>query len=285
MVPTEQLASADVWHALLHAGKHGMPLGALVRNLGKMTSTGLLSIGSDAARFVVEKLADARAIEKARLHPMSLLIAQRVYASGHGDKGKLAWHPVASIVDALDRAFYLAFRAVTATHKRHLLALDVSGSMASGRVAGSPLSPREASAAMALVTANVEDNTAFTAFTDKLVSLDLSARMSLRDAVAKVSGLRFGATDCAQPMLYALEKKLNVDVFVVYTDSETWAGKVKPHDALTRYREATGINAKLVVVGMVSNGFSIADPNDAGMLDVVGFSTETPQALAAFVNE
>ena len=40
--------------------------------------------------------------------------------------------------------------------------------------------------------------------------------------------------------------------------------------------------AKLVVVGMVSNGFSIADPNDAGMLDVVGFDTGTPAVIADF---
>ena len=33
-----------------------------------------------------------------------------------------------------------------------------------------------------------------------------------------------GGTDCAQPMLYAKKKRLEVDVFIVYTDSETWAG-------------------------------------------------------------
>jgi 60 kDa SS-A/Ro ribonucleoprotein len=41
-------------------------------------------------------------------------------------------------------------------------------------------------------------------------------------------------------------------------------------------------NAKLIVVGMVSNGFSIADPNDAGMLDVVGFDTSAPAVMADF---
>lgn len=30
---------------------------------------------------------------------------------------------------------------------------------------------------------------------------------------------------------------------------------------------------------MVSNGFSIADPNDARMMDVVGFDTATPQVI------
>ena len=40
----------------------------------------------------------------------------------------------------------------------------------------------------------------------------------------------------------------------------------------------------MVVVAMASNGFSIADPDDAGMLDVVGFDTATPGVLAEFIN-
>jgi 60 kDa SS-A/Ro ribonucleoprotein len=68
----------------------------------------------------------------------------------------------------------------------------------------------------------------------------------------------------------------------VYTDSETWHGEIHPVQALQRYRERTGIGAKLIVVGMVSSGFSIADPNDAGMLDVVGFDTAVPQLMSHF---
>ncbi len=97
-----------------------------------------------------------------------------------------------------------------------------------------------------------------------------------------VSDLPFGGTDCALPMLYAQAKGREVDTFVVYTDSETWAGDVHPVQALRDYRRASGIAARLVVVGMVSNGFSIADPADAGMLDVVGFDTATPQLVSDF---
>jgi hypothetical protein len=43
-----------------------------------------------------------------------------------------------------------------------------------------------------------------------------------------------------------------------------------------------GIDARLVVAGMVSNDFSVADVADPG-LDVVGFDTATPQLIAAFV--
>jgi 60 kDa SS-A/Ro ribonucleoprotein len=55
-----------------------------------------------------------------------------------------------------------------------------------------------------------------------------------------------------------------------------------PVQALRDYRERMGIAAKLIVVGMVANRFSIADPNDAGMLDVVGFDTATPELIGSF---
>jgi 60 kDa SS-A/Ro ribonucleoprotein len=100
--------------------------------------------------------------------------------------------------------------------------------------------------------------------------------------VKLTSGLPFGGTDCALPMLWALEQKVAVDTFVVYTDSETWFGQVHPAEALRRYRQQMGIPAKLIVVGMVANSFSIADPKDGGMLDVVGFDTAAPQVMRDF---
>ena len=50
-----------------------------------------------------------------------------------------------------------------------------------------------------------------------------------------------------------------------------------------RHRDETGIAAKPVVVGMVANQFSIADPNDAGALDVVGFNAAAPAVIADFL--
>jgi 60 kDa SS-A/Ro ribonucleoprotein len=44
----------------------------------------------------------------------------------------------------------------------------------------------------------------------------------------------------------------------------------------------TGIPAKLIVAGMTSTGFSIADPDDGGMLDVVGFDRAAPAVMADF---
>lgn len=166
-----------------------------------------------------------------------------------------------------------------------MLALDISGSMVAP-VHGLPsLSCREASTAMALVTAAAEPNHCFVAFTSgnaRLTPLAISPRQRLDDVVKLTSALPFGGTDCALPMVEALKHRWAVDVFVIYTDNETWAGDIHPTQALRAYRERMGIPAKLVVVGMASNGFSIADPNDAGMLDVVGFDTATPDVISGF---
>lgn len=98
-----------------------------------------------------------------------------------------------------------------------------------------------------------------------------------------MDGMKFGRTDCAQPTLWAIANRVrDVDVFVVYTDNETWVGKIHPVQALAQYRRKFNPQAKLVTVGMVSNGFSIADPNDAKMMDVVGFDTATPRVIRDF---
>jgi 60 kDa SS-A/Ro ribonucleoprotein len=260
-----------------------------------MSKVGLLGPMSDAAGTITARLGDRMALKAARVHPIALLAALKTYAQGHGMKGKNSWRPVASVVDALDGAFYLAFDNATTTGKRVMLALDVSGSM-SGRVLGMEyLDCREASAAMALVTAATEPSHMFTAFTagsypsrwglrlgSGLSTLDISPRQRLDDVVKRISGLPFGGTDCALPMVEALKHGWLIDLFVIYTDNETWAGSVHPAQALRQYRERTGIAARLAVVAMASNGFSIADPADAGMLDVVGFDAATPGLIADF---
>jgi 60 kDa SS-A/Ro ribonucleoprotein len=294
---SEHLTSPEVWEALLS----DMPMTAMIRNLATLTRVGVAVPGSSGTKKVVAQLGDAERIRRARVHPIALLAALRTYQAGRGVRGRHTWNPVRAIVDALDAAFYTAFANVEPAGARLLLALDVSGSMTGGAVAGVPgLTPRDASAALALVTAATEPDydvvgffagkggfkkrgrQLYSGYSDGLTPLTISPRQRLDDVVKSVSDLPFGGTDCALPMLYAQAAEREVDTFVIYTDSETWAGEIHPVQALRDYRQASGIDARLVVVGMVSNGFSIADPNDPGMLDVVGFDTATPQLISDF---
>ena len=138
----EHLTSIAVWEALLE----DMPMTALIRNLATMTRVGVIAPGSDGTAKVAAQLADTGRLRKARVHPIAVLAALRTYASGHGVRGRGEWNPVREVVDALDAAFYASFGNVEPTGKRLLLALDVSGSMEWGEVAGVPgLSPRDAS--------------------------------------------------------------------------------------------------------------------------------------------
>jgi len=211
-VPTVLLKETVVWQALLDR----MQMTALLRSLAKLTAVEALKPFGEGLPLVLSAFGDGERIRRARLHPLAILLGLSVYAQGRGDKGSLVWEPLPQVIDALNAAFYTAFDAIEPTGKRLLLALDVSGSMGGGRVAGTALTPRAASAAMALTTAATEANTHIVGFTaadgrdwqagSVMAPLRLSPSMRLDDAVGTVTGLPFGRTDCALPMLYALEK-------------------------------------------------------------------------------
>jgi 60 kDa SS-A/Ro ribonucleoprotein len=280
-IPSNWHGSTAVWRKLLP----NLPMTALIRNLARLTAHGVLKSGGADTKQVVARLRNPEQLVRARIHPVAALSALMTYQQGKGMRGSLTWEPITAVIDALDKAFYKTFKTVEPTGKRLVLALDVSGSMAGGMVAGVPgLSPLVASAAMALVTAATESDVTIIGFSSQMVRLNISARQRLDDVVKTVSGLPFMGTDCALPMLWALENGVKADAFVIYTDSETWFGNIHPAQALREYREKTGIPAKLIVVGMVSNGFSIADPTDGGMLDVVGFDTAVPQVMNDFLD-
>lgn len=289
-IPDRFVNDAAVLGALLDAG---MPQTALLRQLPRLTNAGVLT--GDRLRAVVKQLTNAERLRNGRVHPIQVLFALKTYQSGHAFRGSTSWTPVTRIVDALDAAFYTAFGAVEPTGKRFLLALDVSSSMGV-TIANSNVSAREATAAMALATLNVENDCHVVGFTGggsgglnwtsrdagDVTPLTISARQRLDDVVRYTNRLPFGGTDCALPMLYATRNDLEVDVFVIYTDNETWAGNVHPHEALRQYRERSGIPARLVAVGMTATNYSIADPRDSGQLNVSGFDGNVPGLLATF---
>lgn len=302
-IKTEHLREPVVWEALLEE----MPMTAMIRNLANLTRAGVLKPLSEASKFIVERLEDTERLRRARIHPINVLSALRIYARGHSELGRgESWVPVESVIDALDAAFYEAFEFIKPAGKRTLLALDVSGSMKQEMINGmSGLSAREGAAAMAMATAHTEPEYHVIAFAGPYVErgapssgdhygypdasqpeapipFPLSKRERLDDVMKRMHETPFGGTDCAVPMIYARNEGLDVDTFIVYTDNETWAGQMHPSEALTRYRRDTGINARLVVVGMANNDFSITDPKDGGMLDVVGFDSSAPATISAF---
>lgn len=290
-IPTEHLNSKDVWLALLDKG---MPMTALIRNLPTMTRLGLFDDRKTLAR-ILARIVDSEALRKARVHPLNALVALRTYASGRSFRGSNEWKPEGAIVDALDEAFYMTFDEFQPTGKEIVVALDVSGSMGCD-LSGYPISAREGAAAMAMTVLRTEKLAHVIGFTsdgsDEFSSnyngvsrLRLSPKMYLDQVVSYTGELGFGSTDCALPMLWAIDKGVAADAFLIITDNETWSGEVHPVEALKRHRQKFGKNSKLVVMAMTSTGFTIADPADGYSMDVVGFDTAVPDLVSNFIRE
>lgn len=284
-VPTHFLNSVDVWTVLLNR----MPMTAAIRNLATMTRNGTLDVPENKDR-VMEMITNEEYLKRSRIHPLQVLMAHKTYAQGRGVRGQATWTVDKDIVKALDKAFYKTFQNVEPTGKRICLALDISGSMSGMWGSQSVLSPREIVAALALVTLNTEQDAKVIGFSNEIMELKLKPNMTLETACKYMSGLPFGATDAAAPFLWALEKKLEFDAFGVYTDNDTGTGSywgwgrrsMQPADALRKYREETGIPARLAVLATEPYNYSIADPKDAGMLDICGFDGSVPAVISDF---
>jgi 60 kDa SS-A/Ro ribonucleoprotein len=164
-----------------------------------------------------------------------------------------------------------------------MVSIDTSGSMTWGAPAGLVgMDYLGAAAAMAMVLVRTEPYVEINAFSTTLRPMDISDTDSLATVDKKIRSGGYGGTDCAQPMLHATSTRKDIDTFTVWTDNETWAGQIKPSQALVKYRQARVPEARLAVVGLAASPFTIADPNDKGMMDFVGFDASAPRVLANF---
>lgn len=281
-VPTTLFGSKEIWLTLLET----MPLEALLRNLGKLTQIG---VAAEKHREIVVRLTNQTEVLKARIHPIKVLVASKVYTNGCGDSGSLTWTPNAYIGVALTDLFRISYGAVTPTGKRIMLGIDVSGSMSTPVLGSKVLTCRDASIAMTLIYLETEKNVSAVAFSNILTDLIAPSRfqlrrgMTLQQALAATNEMAFSSTDCVLPIQHAIKHKLEIDAFIMLTDCETYAPNEHPQNALIRYRELTGIQAKLIVLGMTGNCFTIVDPTDRNTLNLAGFDTSTPEIASMFM--
>src|ERR1044072_6750085 len=286
-IPTQFLKDVKVWKTLFYNGQlRGQ---ALIRNITRLARIGAFDDMVFATDYA-NAIANQEMIQKTRLHPINILNAVVVHESGQIDRNgysmwsagrKKDWKSNGKIVDALNEGFHMAFKTVEPSGKRTLVATDVSGSMSQAAI-GLDLSCAQVSAAVAMTVARSEPYSDIVGFSSSIVDLGITAKSSFADAMRKVSNRNFGGTDAAAAIKYADHKGIQVDTFVVITENETWGGSQKPFQALKQYRQKTGIDARLAVLGVASTDFTIADPTDRGMMDFVGFDANAPKALADF---
>lgn len=289
-LPSEVLKHPGVWEDLAETAG----LGALIRNLARMTRIGTLAPFAAANGTVTRRLTDPAELAAARIHPMDAWLALRVYLSGRSQpdprKAPQTWAPVPMITDALEEAFELSFGHVEPTGKRLLVAVDSSGSMSGGgyywspevSYHGSPLgSPYEVANTMALILMRTEPNVHVIDLDVTIHPSKITRRTNLRE-IAR-SGPSGGGTDLSLPFVYADQCNVQMDGCVVLTDGETWAGRSHPSQALDSYRRRYNPDLRVVAVAMAAVGHTIGEPGDTGVLNVAGMDAALPRLVTSFV--
>lgn len=243
VLSTHLLNECSVWHALLLSpeGFIKMPITALIRNLAKMTSIGLFDAlnGIEIASKIVAHLCNITVLKRGYIHPVALLSAHYVYASGHGIKGSLSWTPQPLILAGLMSAYYVAFGTVEPTNKRIMWCQDISGSMSSASSAIPLLTAMHSGLAMMMACARSEplENLTFFTFSytndeyeeryghrydynlDRVMTapigtnkwgrdIKVTSLMELPEVTKICNECTMGSTDCSLPMVRAEEELL-----------------------------------------------------------------------------
>jgi len=279
MIPANIERTKKVWQALFEQ----MPVGATIRNLGNLTDKGIFD-DWDNINHLKNRLTGER-LRKAYIHPIALAMAYQTYSAGGGlGKSKLTWEPKQRVQSIVMKAINESFDYIQPTGKAFLHGIDVSGSMGGGwysdyQIAG--FTPCQIAAIMALATIKAEEQAAVIGFANLLheISPPLHSEATYNDAInIDTPG---GATDAALVFEYAIKRRLKVDVFIVWTDMQTWEGQRHPTSVLREYRNRINKDAKAIYVALVpyTDGVSLGNPKNPLDYDIAGFTSETPKLI------
>ena len=281
-IPTWYKNEPEVQEALLEK----MPLMATLRNISSYTASGLIAPFSKASKLVSERITNQEALRKAGVHPLNVFVTSRIYNSGRGFKGSLAWSPDPKVSSALEDCFNLSFSSAPVMGKNFMISVDVSGSMSS-KFQNYPFTYCEVASCIALAMVKREPSTYVVGFSDKLNHLNFTEKDTLDSAVKKASKFNCGYTNAGLSIKYAIDKKLDVDVFLHITDNDFNNGK-HPLTLTQDFREKMNKpQTRLMSVGLIpydygTIGNGLADGIDKYSMDISGFDSSIPTIIHKF---
>jgi 60 kDa SS-A/Ro ribonucleoprotein len=282
MIPSEK-RTPRVWRALLP----GMSAWAFVRNLGYLTSIGVLD-DPEAREIALRKIQD---LPRSPVHPLRIMLAALTYERGKGMRRE--WSPIPEIVKGLNWAYRERLGRSQPIGKPFLLALDISGSMWGGETQAGVL-PIYAAAAFGLYVLWREPEAEVIGVDTNIHPLrgaGLLGRsvedMTIHKFVALLEKVGKGGTDLSLPFKHALDRAARGDppphAIVAFTDSETWAGHRHPFEVLRQLRNRTGFPIRAVNVAATATGYSLWEPDDPLAFQVVGFDAAVVDMVSEII--
>lgn len=218
VIPSVKKMTKPIWLALLE----DMPYMALLRNLNTMGRHGVLE-DKTIVKEIAQRISDKENVASSKQFPFRFLSAFKVFNGPQEIRDAL--------VDALEHSF---INMPEIKGLRVVVSNDVSTSMdmkVVGRKKPQPGRPdnspqcREIAALFAAALFKRCDDSVILPF--NTVAQPELGRVSKRDSmmtIAQKIGVLSGGTNLGAPCEYMMDKPEKVDVFILLTDDEDWAG-------------------------------------------------------------
>jgi 60 kDa SS-A/Ro ribonucleoprotein len=229
---------------------------------------------------VAKRLRDPEAIANARVLPYQLMVA---YMNASADMPE-------RIVDALQDAMEIATRSVPKLKGNVVVAVDVSGSMASpvtGYRKGATTVVRCVDVAALIVASLRRSNPAIRVmpFDTEVREVKLNRRDSVMTQAKTLAGMIGGGTAVSAPIAKLVEEKAKVDLVVIVSDNQSWVDMRAGRGGTETMRQwqavrAANPGARLVCIDLQPYATSQIVEGKAGVTHIGGFSDAVFEVLA-----
>lgn len=253
----------------------------LRQGLNTFARHGVFEIAGTAER-VAERLADPKAIARAKVFPYQLMAA---YAASAGEVPKI-------VRKALQEAMEIAIGNVPELDQRIVICPDVSGSMTSpvtGHRKGASSVVRCIDVAALVAASFLRRNREVDVlpFEQDVVDIDLNPRDTVLTNAQKLARIGGGGTNCSAPLERLARTKAKVDLVVFVSDNQSWVdasqGGYEGTATMKAWSKVKRVNpgAKLVCIDIQPYATTQAVER-ADILNVGGFSDTVFEMIAAF---
>jgi len=238
--------------------------------------------GTDGmAELVAARLADPKAIAKARVFPYQLMIAYRSCVA----------EVPAVVRDALQDAMEAATQNVPSIDGKVYVLPDVSSSMSSPitghrRGATSQVRCVDVAALFAASVLRRNPRAEVIPFDHVARDLHINARDSVMTNAEKLSNLGGGGTNVSAPLALLNSKKAKGDLVIYVSDNQSWVDAAHGHGGTATMNEWSSFKsrnprAKLVCIDLQPYAHTQAKDR-ADILNIGGFSDQVFEVIAEF---
>jgi 60 kDa SS-A/Ro ribonucleoprotein len=248
-------------------------------NLNTFARHGLFS-DKEVVGVVAKRLRDPEALANARVLPYQLMVA---YMNASADMPE-------RIVDALQDAMEIATRSVPKLQGNVVVAVDVSGSMASpvtGYRKGATTVARCVDVAALIVASLRRSNPAIRVmpFDTEVREVKLNRRDSVMTQAKTLAGMIGGGTAVSAPIAKLVKEKAKVDLVVIVSDNQSWVDMRAGRGGTETMRQwqavrAANPGARLVCIDLQPYATSQTVEGKAGVTHIGGFSDAVFEVLA-----